>query len=105
MEPAEDRTQHGMAGREGLQLGSGFLVGKERPKPVVGTGAGVMTNQQKQRFGRGSQGKAPRGRLTPAPDGAEGDRTPDLCIANAALSQLSYRPQRARSAIPAGGVN
>ena len=24
--------------------------------------------------------------------GAEGDRTPDLCIANAALSQLSYRP-------------
>lgn len=26
--------------------------------------------------------------------GAEGDRTPDLCIANAALSQLSYRPNR-----------
>ena len=25
-------------------------------------------------------------------DGAEGDRTPDLCIANAALSQLSYSP-------------
>ena len=25
--------------------------------------------------------------------GAEGDRTPDLCIANAALSQLSYSPQ------------
>ena len=24
--------------------------------------------------------------------GAEGDRTLDLCIANAALSQLSYRP-------------
>lgn len=24
--------------------------------------------------------------------GAEGSRTPDLCIANAALSQLSYRP-------------
>jgi hypothetical protein len=24
--------------------------------------------------------------------GAEGDRTPDLCIANAALSQLSYGP-------------
>src|SRR5687767_14111309 len=37
--------------------------------------------------------------------GAEGDRTPDLCIANAALSQLSYRPQRVRSATPAGGVN
>ena len=26
--------------------------------------------------------------------GAEGDRTPDLCIANAALSQLSYGPGR-----------
>lgn len=24
--------------------------------------------------------------------GDEGDRTPDLCIANAALSQLSYTP-------------
>ena len=28
--------------------------------------------------------------------GAEGDRTLDLCIANAALSQLSYRPTGAR---------
>ena len=28
-------------------------------------------------------------------DGAEGDRTPDLCIANAALSQLSYSPASA----------
>ena len=28
-------------------------------------------------------------------DGAEGDRTPDLCIANAALSQLSYSPATA----------
>ena len=26
--------------------------------------------------------------------GATGDRTPDLCIANAALSQLSYCPKR-----------
>lgn len=26
--------------------------------------------------------------------GAEGDRTPDLCIANAPLSQLSYGPKR-----------
>ena len=25
-------------------------------------------------------------------NGAKGSRTPDLCIANAALSQLSYRP-------------
>lgn len=25
--------------------------------------------------------------------GAEGDRTPDLCIANAPLSQLSYGPE------------
>ncbi len=28
--------------------------------------------------------------------GAEGDRTPDLRIANAALSQLSYDPERRR---------
>ena len=28
--------------------------------------------------------------------GAEEDRTPDLCIANAALSQLSYRPMTRR---------
>ena len=28
--------------------------------------------------------------------GAEGDRTLDLCIANAALSQLSYRPTLSR---------
>lgn len=27
--------------------------------------------------------------------GAKEDRTPDLCIANAALSQLSYRPNQA----------
>jgi hypothetical protein len=27
-----------------------------------------------------------------APSGAEGDRTPDLCLAKAALSQLSYSP-------------
>ena len=39
------------------------------------------------------------GRKTPTEDGwgfviggAEEDRTPDLCIANAALSQLSYFP-------------
>ncbi len=36
-------------------------------------------------------------RSSPPPNqttyGAEGDRTPDLCIANAALSQLSYSPR------------
>ena len=34
--------------------------------------------------------------------GAEGDRTPDLCIANAALSQLSYSPsyREARRLVP-----
>jgi hypothetical protein len=30
--------------------------------------------------------------------GAEGDRTPDLLIANEALSQLSYGPNRQRGA-------
>ena len=32
--------------------------------------------------------------VTELPGGAKGDRTPDLGIANAALSQLSYRPYR-----------
>ena len=36
--------------------------------------------------------------------GADGDRTHDLCIANAALSQLSYRPTRARNVSSAPGV-
>ena len=31
-------------------------------------------------------------KMTQAPSGAEGDRTPNLSIANAALSQLSYGP-------------
>ena len=35
------------------------------------------------------------GYLAAEESGAEGSRTPDLCIANAALSQLSYRPNRA----------
>lgn len=30
--------------------------------------------------------------LQNASNGAEGDRTPNLCIANTALSQLSYGP-------------
>ena len=32
--------------------------------------------------------------------GAEGDRTPNLRIANAALSQLSYGPGAAKSWLP-----
>src|SRR6266566_478217 len=33
------------------------------------------------------------------PSGAEGDRTPDLCSAIAALSQLSYSPARTRRTV------
>ena len=33
-------------------------------------------------------------------NGAEGSRTLDLCIANAALSQLSYRPVKRLMADP-----
>ena len=36
--------------------------------------------------------------------GAEGDRTPDLVIANDALSQLSYGPTRAGPVAPGAGV-
>ena len=35
--------------------------------------------------------------------GAKGDRTPDLGIANAALSQLSYRPFQEGEALLEGG--
>jgi hypothetical protein len=35
-----------------------------------------------------------------APNGAEGDRTPDLCLAKAALSQLSYSPALSGGARP-----
>ena len=35
--------------------------------------------------------------MTVLRSGAEGDRTPDLCIANAALSQLSYSPSYAEA--------
>jgi hypothetical protein len=45
---------------------------------------------------RGSSGKgaATRGRPAKACGGAEGNRTPDLCSAIAALSHLSYGPRR-----------
>ena len=36
--------------------------------------------------------------------GAEGVRTPDLCIANAALSQLSYSPEAGAVELEAFGV-
>gem|GEM_PF-5216424 len=37
--------------------------------------------------------------------GAEGDRTPDLRIANAALSQLSYDPERRRRVMGRQGLS
>ncbi len=39
-------------------------------------------------------GKGNRERLPFKNGGEEEDRTPDLCIANAALSQLSYFPTK-----------
>ncbi len=36
--------------------------------------------------------------------GAEGSRTLDLCIANAALSQLSYRPEYGLFAVSGGSL-
>ncbi len=37
--------------------------------------------------------------------GAEEDRTPDLCIANATLSQLSYSPPSMSPKIPVDALN
>ena len=41
--------------------------------------------------------------VTPRGSGAEGDRTPDLRIANAALSHLSYSPKNWRNPPPEAG--
>ena len=43
-------------------------------------------------------------RLRKAVGGAEGDRTPDLRIANAALSQLSYRPESGGAILASPGA-
>lgn len=50
----------------------------------------------------GGFGRSPRD----ASNGAEGDRTPNLCIANTALSQLSYGPDYGLSIVskPEGSV-
>src|SRR5690606_27819574 len=48
---------------------------------------------EKKKDPRGSGGPQPLGGVLIV--GAEGDRTPDLRIANATLSQLSYSPARA----------
>jgi hypothetical protein len=42
--------------------------------------------------------------LKPLHGGAEGDRTPDLRIANAALSQLSYSPTQIKPAAASAGT-
>src|SRR5262249_57962307 len=66
-------------------------------------------------FGEGSSapnrirlrwGSAPAGRsiLAAAGGGAEGDRTPDLLIANEALSQLSYGPRGQRDFARCAGL-
>src|ERR1019366_7728400 len=83
---------------------------------ISGCGSGGSRAErvgQKRRFGKRHRrdstlpgpGVTPGGKKQPAPDtvaghGAEGDRTPDLCIANAALSQLSYSPGRAANIGP-----
>ncbi len=38
------------------------------------------------------------------PSGAEGNRTPDICLAKAALCQLSYSPGTGRTAAQGGGT-
>jgi hypothetical protein len=47
-------------------------------------------------------GRGPAGAGAPETSGAEGDRTPDLRIANAALSQLSYGPRMRAGKLPRG---
>lgn len=53
------------------------FAAKPEPSPILGV--------RQKRIGD-------RASLSPVTGGPKEDRTPDLCIANAALSQLSYRP-------------
>ena len=86
-------------------------VGNRTGTPDPGPKLGPEQGQElcyRSSPGGASEGERPRGwvdplgfaqragRRAPFPvtSGAEGDRTPDLCIANAALSQLSYSPGR-----------
>ncbi len=61
-----------------------------------GRGPGQGKEVRGHTGGRGRQKRCPRRNPVRA-HGAEGVRTPDLCNANAALSQLSYSPRRAEN--------
>ena len=86
--------------RPGTQIRS--VIGTLRPTDLgIAALAVIGTLRPTERRGSIPEAKLP-------PDvccfiyGAEGDRTPDLCIANAALSQLSYSPsyREARCVVP-----
>jgi hypothetical protein len=89
------RVAHERLNRSSLLRGvCGRRDGRPRPRS-----ANRSRPTNSRRVGGHAQGSVPiedRGFLRGVVlSGAEGDRTPDLCIANAALSQLSYGPGRA----------
>ena len=76
------------------------------PKPLVlhGSFARLPLEQRAQEVVR-KRLSEDSGNPSPILSGAEGSRTLDLCIANAALSQLSYGPIRSSAARRDGRVN
>ena len=68
-------------------LGFGFAM-----SPVGLPDTRLVRALERRRFLKGQS-------CRPFYGGPKEDRTPDLCIANAALSQLSYRPSRTSVAL------
>jgi hypothetical protein len=90
------------AARDGAVLVPNPPAPKKKANPagkplceVVGSREGIAPSSARRRGACTEPPRLQRKRPTSRVGlfcGAEGDRTPDLCIANAALSQLSYGP-------------
>ena len=87
-----NRKRPGWGGPSSVSKGD-RTVGRRRPQLNMFRGSGVTDNSQVP-SGRIIQYKTPHQGLFILDDGgAEGNRTPDLHVANVALSQLSYGPE------------
>src|SRR5690606_21476593 len=87
--------------RNGIPICFAASDGTPRPSAVINRSAGEFCRPRRT---RAAQTKKPwTASACPRPlrqefiGGAEEDRTPDLRIANATLSQLSYRPDEVRN--------
>ena len=86
-DPRGSRRQSRAQGREQSEVATRAVIGTLRP---------TERRRAMYRTVGESTAQSPRQRIH-VTNGAEGDRTPDLCSAIAALSQLSYSPALARA--------